>query len=262
MNKIGYFVLGLIFITSSAFCAVLQQNDFTPAENGTLPSNLAASYDQGTDVIVVPLASMNPAPPVDHPGGDGYVLRVGDIGPGGGAWNWAYPDPGITETNCKVSAWVYVDWTTWDSPPLERDYLLALRMQTQNPNSGATYRQGYMFVIAANSSWTGISPNPTSKRPFIMKRVGTTYTMIGSEGATDIETGWHYVVFEAVGDQLKGYVDGQLVCSGTDTTYTSGYCAIGYYEDNGLTINYPYAAAFDNFSFESVNLGVDGWMLY
>jgi len=256
------FCVLFVCLVSLSFAAIVQQNDFTSGENGTLPSNLGGSYDAGTDVSVQPLASISPAPSGDHAGGDGYALRVGDINTGGGYFNFAFPNPDNDQTDCKVSAWVYIDWTTWDATPLERDYLLCLRQQAQDPQTGTYYRQGYMFAITSNSSWAGISPNPTSKRPFIMKRVDATSTLIGTEGSTDVDTGWHKIAFQVVGTELKGFVDDVQVCSGTDSQYASGSCAIGYYEENGATA-YPYAAAYDNFIFENTPFsGVNDWALY
>lgn len=266
MKKTCILLLGLLLVTAGAFAAIIQQNDFTSAENGTLPSNLGASYDAGVDVIVTTLASMSPTPPSDHTGGDGYVLRIGDLGTGGGAWNWAYPNPVSSQTDCKISAWVYIDWTTWDATPTERDYVLALRLQSQNPQTSPA-RQGYIFMITANSSWNGGAILPTNYRPFIMKRVGTdsgtSYTVIGPEGTADVTTGWHRLSFQVVGSELKAFVDGVLVSSATDTTYTSGSCAFGYYDDNGSGSSFPYGAAYDDVVFETPTFSNEkNWNLY
>jgi len=265
MKKKRYLLLCFLLITAGAFCAVIQQNNFTSGENNTLPSNLTASYDPGVDVNVVTIATMSPTPPVDHTGGDGYVLRVGDLGSAGGGFDWAYPEPVNSQTNCKISVWVYVNWSTWDATPLERDYLLMLRLAAQNPQT-APARNGYLFLITANSSWDLGLINPTNYRPFIMKRVGSTapsYTILGTYGPSDVTTGWHKLAFQAVGSELRGYVDDVLVCAATDTQYTSGSCAFGYYEDNGSATAYPYAAAYDNFLFETPDFtSVENWNLY
>ena len=63
------------FSTSALAATVELQESFTSAQNGTLPTSLTADYDPGVDVAVVPLASMQPVPTVDHPGGDGSVRR-------------------------------------------------------------------------------------------------------------------------------------------------------------------------------------------
>lgn len=246
--------------------AIVQQNDFTQAQNGTLPADLTASYDPGVDVLVVPFGSANPTPPADHAGGDGYVCQVGDLGTGGGGYDWVYSATAAVQTDCKMTAWIYVDWVNWDTPTaLERDYMVMLRMQNdrdpQVQGSAAGTRQGYIFLVTANSSWTGLAV-PTNFRPFIMKKVATTHTLIGSEGTNDVLTGWHLFEFTVQGTQLTGKIDGATVCSGTDSEYASGYSAIGFYEDNGAALNNPYAAAVDNMLYETVTADVSDWSIY
>jgi hypothetical protein len=254
---------------SVAVCAsgaVVLQEDFTSAQNGTLPASLSASYDSGVDVVVVPLATMQPTPGSDHTGGDGYVCRVGDLGAGGGGYNWIFLASPSPQADVKISGWVYVDWTTLDATPGERDYIILGRMQNTNPQvtgSAAGTRQGYFFAITAYSSWTGISPNPTNFRPILFKKVGTTHTVIGSEGTSDVTTGWHFLELEIVGTAITGKVDGATVCSGTDTSYSTGNAAWGYYDSNGSASNNPYAAAWDNVKFETVGAsGVNDWTMY
>lgn len=225
------------------------------AQNGTTPAGWAASYDQATDVVVVPLATMSPTISADHTGGDGYVLRIGDIGAGGGSFNWAWNTTDAVRSDVELSAWVYVNWETVDTTPLERDYMMIIRLQNdRNPNlsSLATLRQGYWFAISSNATYTGTPAAPANKRAYILKRTmvssANTHVLIGAVSSTDIPTGWHQMKFTAAGTTLTGYIDGTQVCQGTDTEFGSGYSAIGYYEKNGAAASYPYAAAFDNVS--------------
>jgi len=258
-----FITVGLVAaVAAAASGAVILQEDFTSAQNGTLPASLSASYDGGTDVVVVPLATMQPAIGADHTGGDGYVCRVGDLGPGGGGYNWIYPTSAAPQTDVRVAGWVYVDWTTWDPTPLERDYMIMARMTNVNPQSSPT-RQGYFFLVTANSSWSGITPDPPNFKPFLMKKVGTSHSVIGSYGASDVTTGWHYFELEINGSNLVGKVDGTTVASGTDSSYTSGNVAWGYYDDNGGTSSYPYAAAWDNIIYETTTpSSTSDWALY
>jgi hypothetical protein len=252
----------LVAVASIASATVVLQENFTSAQNGTLPGSLSASYDGGTDVVVVPLATMQPTPPTDHSGGDGYVCRVGDLGTGGGGYNWIFLASPSPQTDVRIAGWVYVDWTTLDGTPQERDYLILGRMQNTNPqvSVGGT-RQGYFFGVTAYSSWTGISPNPTNFRPVLFKKVGGSHTLI-QEGSSDVTTGWHYLELVCNGTSIQGKVDGTTVCSGTDSSYASGNAAWGYYDDNGAASNYPYAAAWDNIIYETLTSGVNDWALY
>ncbi len=255
----------LASLAAVATGAVVLQEDFTPAQNGTLPGTLSASYDSGVDAIVVPLATMQPTPPVDHSGGDGYVCRVGDLGTGGGGYNWIFLSSPSPQSDVRIAGWVYVDWTTLDGTPQERDYMILGRMQNTNPQvtgSAAGTRQAYFFAVTAYSSWTGISPNPTNFRPILFKKVGTTHTLL-QEGANDVTTGWHYFELVMNGSSIEGKVDGVTVCSGTDTSYASGNAAWGYYDDNGAASSYPYAAAWDNILYETTTpSAVNDWTLY
>jgi len=265
MKKMNLFLLGFLLVSVSAFCVIVQQDDFTPAQNGTLPSDLLATADGGADVAVLPLASMNPAPVGDHPGGDGYALRDGNLGVAD--FNWAFPNPVSTQTDCKMTIWVYLDWTTGNTPTMaERDYCFILRSQYQDPHLNvlpAMRRQGYMLVICINSYWGTIYP--INFRPLMMKRVGnssSSYTKIGTDATNDVLTGWHKITFQVLGTELKAFVDDVLVCSGTDSTYASGSPGFGYYDGNGSTLTYPYAATYDNFIFESIASSTDNWNLY
>ncbi len=260
-------LLTVLFASLAAFAsaAILLQENFTSADNGTLPASMSASYDVGVDPIVVANSAQVPAPAADNSGGDGYSLRVGDIGSGGGYFNWVFPAAAgaiPAQTDCKLSAWVYITWDSRDATPLERDYLMMVRMQNdRDPQTGTYYRQGYMLAVTAQSSWGGISPNPPDYKAFIMKRSSGNSTLLSSYSTADVTTGWHYLTIAAVGSSIYGYVDGALVVTGTDSEYASGHCAIGYYEENGAA-NYPYAAAYDNFLYESVAADVSDWTLY
>jgi hypothetical protein len=262
MLKKVMFAAAIAALTTATFAATLLEENFTQAQLGQRPASLAASFDADTDTVVINAATANPVV-TERTGGDGYYLRVGDIGASGGAFNWAYPASMATQSDAKVSAYVYVSWAGQDATPKERNYLLAIRMQVANPQTGTYVRQGYMMAISNNSSWPGITPNPSNGKPYLLKRVQLVHTMIGSEAAAAVSEGWHLLTLEAVGTTIKGYVDGVEVCSGTDTSYASGFAAIGYYEKNGEALTWPYAATYDNLKYESiVPASVNEWSIY
>lgn len=250
-------------VASLAPGAIILQEDATPGQVGTQPASLLASFDGAADVQVVTLATMSPTIGADHAGGDGHVLRVGDIGAGGGSFNWAYEAAGTPQTDVAVSAWVFVEWTTRDGTPLERDYLIIARKQTAANPQSAPARNGYMLAITADSSWGGISPNPPNFKPFIMKRSGTNTTLLSSYGVADVTDGWHQVRLEVIGTQIRGYVDGVQVVSATDSEFASGFAGWGYYDDNG-SATFPYAAAYDNLLYETITAftAVDDWSMF
>lgn len=257
-------VIGAAAMGSSA---VVLQEDFTSAQNNTLPGTLSASYDGGTDVVVVPLATMQPTISGDHTGGDGYVCRVGDLGTGGGGYDWIFLTSPSPQADVRIAGWVYMQWdaATFDGTPQERDYIILGRMQNTDPQvvgvaSGT--RQAYFFAVTAYSSWTGISPNPPNFVPILFKKVGSTHTLLSTAPNT-VATGWHYMELLISGTSLTGKIDGATVCTATDTSYTSGNAAWGYYEGNGGALNNPYAAAWDNIIYETTNpSAVNDWTMY
>jgi hypothetical protein len=260
MKKVLLFGLALAGVAS---IATAQSYNFTAAEVNTLPAGLSASYDGGVDAIVVPFGTMSPTIGADHAGGDGHVARIGDLAAGGGGYNWIFPTTQPSIADVRISGWVYVDWETVDGVA-ERDYIQLIRLQNADPQvtgSAAGTRQGYFFLVTKDSSWGGLATNPTNKRPFIMKRVGTVHTLIGSEGTTDVNTGWHRFSFEASGTTLTGSIDGSVVATGTDSTYTTGGWAVGYYDDNSAGGTNPYAAAYDNLLVENL-APVQDWINY
>jgi hypothetical protein len=236
---------------TSAFSATILQENFTPAQNGTLPATLSSTYDPGVDSIVVPLATMQPAVGVDHTGGDGYVCRVGDLQAGGGIFQYVFQAAGSPVADCRLTAWVYIDLTNnFDASPQARTYFLILRHQGNDPGAGSL-RQGYMFAVARGATeFSGVTQ--IDRRPFLVKKVGTTHTQIGTTAVGTVADGWHLFAIETVGTTIKGFIDGIEVCQGTDNSYASGFPSLAYCERNGSASSYPYAAAYDDFLYESV----------
>jgi hypothetical protein len=253
MKKLSLIVL-FVLISISSFAGIIQQDDFTPAQNGTLPSDFTALYDAGVDVIVTQYSNVSGVV-ADHTGGDGYVLRLGDLGSGGGTYNWGYmTDLSKATTDSSVEVWVNLSFDTV-AFPLERDYGVIARC-TSGPAQGAGARNGYMFLITSNSSWG--SYYPANATPFIVAMVGGSWLKV-AEGTTPVSNGWHKLKIKAVGTQITGYVDGVQACTGTDATFSRGVGGLVYYEDNGSAISYPYAAAFDNFIFQTEASDVSDW---
>jgi hypothetical protein len=242
----------LATVAASSFALVLEQQDFTPAQVGTNPPGWTGSFDAAVDTVVVTRATMSPAIPADHLGGDGHLLRVGDVGPNGGAYNWAFKSTQSDLANYTLSVWLYTDFTNMDTPGLERSYLIGVRQANVNPQVaavGTVSRQGYMFAITANSSWAGITPNPANRKPFfISKDVNAVHSVAGGVyGAADVTDGWHKIDLVLNGSSLKAYIDNVLAVDVVDSSHATGKIALGYYEDNGAATTFPYAAAFDNY---------------
>jgi hypothetical protein len=243
------FIIMSLILVSSAFCwqEIIQQEDFTPAQNGTLPSTMDAEWDAGIDVIVMPYSDISaPFPaPVDHPDGDGYALRLGDINAGGGGYNFCFPANYATafETNNAVEAWIYCNFDP-TAVTVEQDYGLYVRA-TADPGGGAyPARSGYWFLITTNSSWG--TYYPTNFRPFLMDRPSGAWVPL-VEGTGTYTTGWHKLRLEAVDSTIKGYVDGNLEVSTTVSDFTAGFAGMVYYTSLVSGSDYPYAGTYDNF---------------
>lgn len=257
------FLLAFVLIATSGFCAVIQQEDFTSAQNGTLPATLDAEWDAGIDVIVTDLATMGISS--DHTGGDGYVLRLADLGDA--YWDFCFPAnyQTISYPDSAAEAWVYFDF---EGISAERDFGLYIRSAPDSGGGVYPLRAGYWLFVTANSSWSGYTP--TDYRAFILRYNGTSWVQIGSEGTADYTTGWHTLRIEAIGSEIKGYVDGNLEVSGTDTEFATGFAGMVYYNDPGNGADE--AGAFDNFLWEvpapptptPAGAGVDfgNWSLY
>jgi len=250
MKQFIYILSVCLLLVPTAFCATtILQEDFTPAQVGTLPTTLWGEWDSGVDVIVVSLATASV--PVDHTGGDGYIVRLGDINDSG--YNFCYSsDTAALVTDNAVESWVYLsfDTVTW-----ERDYGVFLRCTPDPaPSLGgkAVYNdcKGYWFFVTINSSWG--SYVPPNMRAFMLKRtLGTTdWVQIGDTGTSDYTTGWHKLRLEALGSEIKGYVDGNLEVIATDTDYTAGFAGMAYY--NGVLTTPDLVGAFDNFKWERI----------
>jgi hypothetical protein len=157
--------------------------------------------------------------------------------------------------DASVEAWVYLSFDTVNYPA-ERDYGLIARCTSGTAQGASATRNGYMFLITSNSSWGTYIPAYAT--PFILARVGGAWVKV-AEGTTAVSNGWHKLKIKAVGTQITGYVDGVQACTGTDATFTKGVGGMVYYDDNGSTILYPYAGAFDNFVFQTETSDVANW---
>lgn len=257
MKYLWFYVAALLTMGAVGHATIIQQEDFPPSQAGTLPSTMDAQWDAGTDVIVTDLATV--VVPVDHPGGDGYVLRLGDLGAGGGGYNFAFPSDYQTasETDNSVAAWVYFDFPTTNT--LERDYGLIIRCQPDPGGGVYPLRAGYWLLVTNNSSWG--SYVPLNFRAFLLKRVSGAWFQIGTAGVNDYTTGWHRLELVAIGAEVRGYVDGNLECAATDSDYAAGFPVMVRYDDEGVDPDF-FAASFDNFLWSKPNTTVSEWSIY
>jgi len=102
------------------------------------------------------------------------------------------------------------------------------------------------------------------------KIVDATITDFFSPARTVTVGGWHTMRIEARTNQIKFFLDGQLLIQTTDSTFASGQCGIGYSLHPGSPATYPAARGvyFDNFvadtldpvplHFSNVSLQPDG----
>jgi hypothetical protein len=226
LRKLFSFLL-FVLILSAAF-GFKQQFDFTAAENGTLPTGLSTT---NIACSVTPYSSVSEVP-VDHAGGDGYVMKLN-----ANLWinNEVFPSNLKEYSNSSVSAWVYFDFDTTKYSS-ERDYSLFVRAK-KNPTS---LYFGYWMYVSINASWHGV------QMPAYCCYMVSNGNTVGTCGTHEYTTGWHQMTLTADGDQIKAYVDGNLEVSITDSNYSSGIYGMSY-----LDTNYNSAGAFDNMVFES-----------
>ena len=248
-------VLAMLFslLTLTVFATVIIREDFTSANYGALPATLDAQWDAGVDVKVYTRAELGV--PVEHPlGADGYVLGVGDLGEGG--YNFCFSATYTTDayTDGVVEAWAYFDF---EGISLERDYGVFIRA-TADPAGGVyPLRSAYWFFVTANSSWGTYVP--TNGHAFILKRPAGAWVQVGTEGTGTYTTGWHKLRLEVTGTSIKGYVDGVLEVSATDSGHTQGTAGMVFYDDNDVNK----AGAFDNFYWDDNPLsGIEIWHMY
>jgi len=249
------FAIIFLLLVSCSFATPIQENDFLPSENGTLPSNIDARYDGGVDVIVTAYSNVSGVTS-DAPNGDGYVLRLGDLGSGGGFYNWAaVKDMSKATTDSYTEAYVYLNLSV---ATVERDFGLFVRCTSLAAQGTGSSRNGYMLLITANSLWS--SYTAVNYTPFILKRNGSTGWTLVAAGTSTVSDGWHKLKIQAIGTTISGFVDDVKVAEGTDSTFTSGVGGMVYYDDTDGVVadTWPYAAAFDQFKFGTAS-PVNDW---
>lgn len=257
LKKVLLFLLGASLLSTMAFAqySAISEN-FTPAQNGTLPTSLTSDWDAGVDVIVVPLATASV--PVDHTNGDGYVMRVGDMNSGG--WNFAY-NSNFTTNNAadsKTEAWVYFNFS---DATVERDYCVFVRgsegtAHTYGAQAFYNDCKGYLLMVTKYSSWGTFYP--PDYKAFILKKSSGSWVQVGSTGTGTYNTGWHKMKITAIGSEIKGYIDDNLEITATDSDYSTGFGGVAYY-DASDDINS--VGAFDNFVWGQVS-PVTEWPVY
>ncbi len=229
-------IVAFIAVASMAMGATtIQENTFSPSENGTLPGDLKLvnGFVSGT---VMSLADAGVS--TDHTNGDGYVLKcVNQTG------YWGYVAPTTlysTQENQQVSAWIYVDMS--DAGSSEKSYAIFAAQPTACEN-----RKGYMFCFGAvNSSWSGWTP--TDRCPFILYRAltSTTWTQLYTASTYTISDGWHYCLVQVKDGLVSQFIDNTCIATVGNTVYPAGSYAIGMYTDAGTNF------VIDNLKFESL----------
>jgi hypothetical protein len=233
-----FLTIAMMLLVPVLFATVIQQEDFTPAQDGTLPATLTGEWDAGSDLAVIAYGTANPAVPADHAGGDGYVLRVGDLGAGG--YNFVWP---ATPTNKTASEAEVKCYFALDSHTEERVYGITINSDIDADGTGVyTDRKGYFLFVGTKSTWSGYAP--ADKVAFLLKRSGGAWINL-AEGTTVFSDGWHDMRIEYASDgTIRGFIDGTLEVSANDTDYASGFPVLLQY-DGGA--DQDAAVSFDNF---------------
>lgn len=185
-------------------------DNFNRANNTSLGSNWTKVTDAGTDFQIV-------SNQLKETSSDNSTNALG-----------AYTTQGITSANYAVQSDIVF-------PSSSDDWLSV--MGRASLNGGSDTNGYYLFASMGN------------QRVALYKRVGTTWTQLGSSAAETMTAGTTYTIKLVMnGTNLYGYWNGTLTISTTDSTYASAGFA-------GVAVGFPNLATsiWDNFSITSTN---------
>lgn len=185
-------------------------DNFNRANNTSLGSNWTKVTDAGTDFQIV-------SNQLKETSSDNSTSALG-----------AYTTQGITSANYAVQSDIIF-------PSSSDDWLSVMGRASLN---GSSDTNGYYLFASMGS-----------QRITLFKRVGTTWTQLGSSASETITAGTAYTMKLVMnGTNLYGYWSGTLAVSATDSTYSSAGFA-------GVAVGFPNLvnSIWDNFSITSVN---------
>ncbi|HEU4967214.1 MAG TPA: hypothetical protein VFT53_07145, partial [Candidatus Saccharimonadales bacterium] len=185
-------------------------DNFNRANNTSLGSNWTKVTDAGTDFQIV-------SNQLKETSSDNSTSALG-----------AYTTQGITSANYGVQSDIVF-------PSSSDDWLSVMGRAILN--GGSDTNGYYLFASMGN------------QKVALYKRVGTTWTQLGTSASETIVAGTTYTMKLVMnGTNLYGYWNGALAVSTTDSTYASAGFA-------GIAVGFPNLAnsIWDNFSITSVN---------
>lgn len=151
------------------------------------------------------------------PGGDGYVITVKD--PSGGAETIHVGD--LADTDYAVEAQVYCEYRADVAGNGFERYGIYARDNGNNCFTLTTLGGGYSYAMTCDTDDGQIRA---------AKVVNGAMTDFLSPAIYRTTSAWRKMRIECVGPNIKYYLDGALIANVLDSTYSRGYCGIGFQE--------------------------------
>ena len=168
------------------------------------------------------------------PGGDGYVLTVKN--PSGGMDSARVGD--LSDTNYTVQAQIYCEYrSNVAGNGYESCGIFARDNGNQAFTSGTYHGNCYAMIYRTDTGQLQAA-----------KVVGGAITDFLASRAIYIRTsGWHTFAIHCYGAAIVYLLDGSPICAANDTTFSRGYCGIGY-QSQFTSISNIHGTRADNFS--------------
>ena len=236
-------VLALLVAVQGAEAAVETQEvpNVAPAELDGIPGYVEQSAcldhtDELTYTVYLPLTLSNYYPPYlddfSDPDSGWYVYDDGDM-------RWSYQG-GEYEIRLGGSGW----WA-WASAPIlfPEDYIVEADMRRYSGNVA----YGLVFGMQDGSHFYVLIVHPESRYYYLVKRAGDDWPVLDYGYSTYIGSSSYstnHLKVKREGNQIYAYVNGHLVASESDSSYTGSLYG-GFYAESGPDV--PAVARFDDF---------------
>jgi exopolysaccharide biosynthesis protein len=176
------------------------------------------------------VSSFSPA----APGGDGYVLTVKN--PAGGVDSARVGD--LSDTNYTVQAAIYCEYR---ANVAANGYELCGLFARDNGNQAFT-------SVTYNGNCYALIYRTDNGQLLAAKVIGGAITDFLAARPLYLQTsGWHTFALRCYRSVITYLLDGSAICAASDTTFSRGYCGIGYQSHFSSTGNIHGTRA-DNFS--------------
>ena len=199
-----------------------------PLQDNFTAAGRALNWDDKFKYAVV--SSFSPA----APGGDGYVLTVKNAS--GGVDSARVGD--LSDTNYTVQAQIYCEYR---ANVAGNGYELCGIFARDNGN------QAFTSTTYNGNCYAMIYRTDTGQLQAARVLGGAITDFLASRPRYLTSSGWHTFALRCYGSAITYLLDGSPICAAKDTTFSRGYCGIGYQSQFSSTGNIHGTRA-DNFS--------------